>query len=109
MKWQAPSQRTQFILLSPIIVPAGLLLAAMILPAVPFILLAAKLAEHRRAKGWHRWFAWYPVRFDGFFYDRPSCWFWLETVERCLWSGNWSYRPLGFDARHHLLTEKRDW
>lgn len=30
-----------------------------------------------KSRGWHRWFAWYPVEIDGHY-------IWLETIERFL-------------------------
>lgn len=94
MRWQPPSERVQFALASPLVIPAAVFLAAVILPLVPLFIASDWWTRRQIAKGWHRWFAWRPVRFDGFWYDMPSQWMWLETVERRRNFANWERRPL---------------
>ena len=81
------SERTQLILLPPIIVPV-MVVAAPPLFAMGCLLWAfSKWDDYRSRKSWHQWFAWHPVNLDGWCYDRPSKWVWLETVERRRWGG----------------------
>jgi hypothetical protein len=75
MRWRAPSQRTQLKLLTPILIPMGIV-------AIGFTLFVraweARMARLRR-KDWHRWFAWRPVRLGPY---RGDPWAWLERVDR---------------------------
>lgn len=79
MRWQAPSERTQLILLAPIIVPACIVLVPTLALMTAWQKLYALVAPSRE---YHRWFAWRPVRH---FNDRD--WLWLEYVER-RWCGH---------------------
>ena len=76
MKWKAPSDRTQMILLSPIAIP----LAIIVVPAIFALVGLAWLWENVLfpAHGWRPWFAWRPVRLDQW----PTEWAWLERVEK---------------------------
>jgi hypothetical protein len=78
MRWQAPSERTQMILLSPVLIVC-----------VPPLFLAfgmlwcwqkiyCRLAP---SSDWHHWFAWRPVQ-----HYNGVDWFWLEHIER-RWDG----------------------
>lgn len=42
----------------------------------PAIFLARAIRNEER--GWHVWFAWYPVRIH-------NTWYWLKNVERKIW------------------------
>lgn len=51
-----------------------------------------KAERYDRLTKWHRWFAWYPVNWNG-------GWAWLSFIERrwvfIMWDdGWWEYRPL---------------
>lgn len=51
-----------------------------------------ELEKNKKLKslGWHEWFAWHPVVFDGTF-------IWLENIERSRWflrEWQWDYRSL---------------
>ena len=92
MRWSAPSERTQLVIASPILVPV-------VIAAVPFVVAMAGAlavgdwwARRQKYDVWHSWFAWRPVRFD---YDPEyGRWAWLETIERRrFFSGCVSYRP----------------
>lgn len=90
MKWRAPTERTQQKLLLPILIPMGI-------AAIFFALFVraheAWIARLRR-KGWHRWFAWRPVRLGP---HRSDAWVWLETIERHAreYHQGFAYRPRG--------------
>lgn len=81
MKWKAPSQKVQDILIAPIAIPAALAFAVLILPCVPLIWEWNKWDDYRFRKPWHRWFAWRPVKL-GAWYDKDRRWVWLEMLER---------------------------
>lgn len=81
MRWGQPSERTQLILVSPLIV--------LLSPAIAFSgLLICALIYGTKAKRWlmgpsaqwRNWFAWFPVR-PGRWPDEGR-WIWLERVER---------------------------
>jgi hypothetical protein len=97
MKWHPPSEGVQFLLVAPVVVPLGLLAAAVILPLVPIFMLESWLSRKLRpSPEWHQWFAWRPVRVgDQFDHDRR--WVWLEPVERRSRPYNWptEYRIQG--------------
>jgi hypothetical protein len=93
MKWRAPSDRTQTILLAPILVPVAIFGVPVILGLVGFSWLWDNVLLP--AHDWRPWFAWRPVRLDQW----PAQWAWLETVEKTRWSGESAYRALG-DDRH---------
>jgi len=99
MRWKPPSERVQMILLSPILIPVTLaalpIIAVMAGPAWLIDRYSAWRRTQYRANPIRRWFAWRPVKFDGFWDGVPSQWLWLETVE-ARWRGDWKYRPLGF-------------
>jgi hypothetical protein len=97
MKWHAPSERVQFWIASPIVVPAALMAAPFILFGVGFHWCLTKLFP-TPPREWHRWFAWRPVPLDH--WSDHVCtgggWAWLETVERRSMPYNWptEYRTL---------------
>lgn len=96
MRWKAPSERVQFMLAAPVVIPITVI-------AAPFVLMLAGLVILddwlRPSLDWHRWFAWHPVSLSA----RPTslgerrAWAWLETVERRSRLYNWptEYRPIG--------------
>jgi hypothetical protein len=93
----------------PIIAPLAVIAIAMFLLAAPILWPISKLrdliGERRKAKGWHRWFAWRPVKLPGFYFDRDDSFVWLETIDR-KWLGGWSYRfpdELDFWERREVL------
>lgn len=94
MKWTPPSERTQFWLFSPIIIPAALLCAPAFLVVGGFSLLGERV---RRLFGptaeWSRWYAWRPVRVNDWFDPCEGQWIWLEAVERRLDRGLVEVRP----------------
>ncbi len=51
-----------------------------------------------RDKGWHKWFAWYPVTIG---YHGETVW--LQTIERQL--GGWVDGPFGYEQWHFRLKE----
>lgn len=80
MRWKTPSERTQMILLSPaLIIAVPIIYVAL----SPLLLLGLYEKYFPPKRGWKSWFAWRPVRCDGFFYNQPDKWAWLEKVERC--------------------------
>lgn len=94
MRWQTPSERTQLILMSPIILPIAAAGIVLFVVGSPLWWPLHKYYQHLDAKGWHPWFAWRPVYYDGFMAGQPSKWIWLETVERCVpYNGRNAYRP----------------
>lgn len=78
MKWRAPSDRTQMILLSPVIIPATIILVPMVVTLVAWQKLYGLIAP---SQDWHSWFAWRPVK-----HFNDEDWMWLERVERS-WRG----------------------
>ena len=106
MKWRAPSQRVQFILASPIVVPAGIIAAALILPIIPVFWLVDKIsAKMRPSMDWHAWFAWRPVPLGHWseHVGKRADWAWLERVERRATPYNW---PTEYRALRDRLTGK---
>lgn len=84
MKIRPLSDRAQFWLLSPIVIPLGTIAFVTMYPCF-------KLAEWNNdrleRRGYHNWFAWRPVRhFNGTHY------MWLETVQRRRGGSHWFYR-----------------
>lgn len=75
MKWHAPTERTQLKLMLPILIVMGIV--AMIFTA--FVRLDEARVARQRRKGWHRWFAWRPVRLGAY---RSDPWVWFEAIER---------------------------
>lgn len=47
--------------------------------------------QAKQARGWHHWFAWYPVEID-------DEWVWLERVDRAMAAMYWIYSPLGTEV-----------
>jgi len=89
MKWRAPSERVQFWLASPVVVPLGIVAAIMLSPAILAIWITGKLP--RTSMEWHLWFAWRPVPL-GHWSDhvgKRGGWAWLERVERRARPYNW--------------------
>lgn len=98
MRWQAPSERTQMWILGPIVFPAAAFAAVMLSPLILLFWIDHQWRRRQILRGRHVWFAWRPVKFDSFWYDDvPSCWYWLERIERRLNGNGWQYWPLGFD------------
>lgn len=95
MRFRPLTDREQTILAMPIIVPMVVFMAPFVCAAAPFAWSLHKFIswnyDRRRAKGWHRWFAWHPVWLSGFYYNRKDCYAWLEPVDR-KWNGGWDYR-----------------
>lgn len=75
MKWRAPTERTQLKLMLPILIPMGIAAMGFAL----FVRVHEAWIARQRRKGWHRWFAWRPVRVGPY---RSDPWVWLETIER---------------------------
>jgi hypothetical protein len=79
MRWNPPSERVQFWLVSPLLV--------FIVPFVAVLVAVIWLDEQKARligpdmKSWRPWFAWYPVRLGSMF-DSEHRWCWLEMVER---------------------------
>ena len=94
MRMAPLSERSQMLLLSPIIVPvcvAGFVAFVVIGPlAWALSKVSEVINEKRRMRGRHLWFAWRPVWLNGFYYDRGDKLVWLETIER-RFSGAWFY------------------
>lgn len=90
------SERTQLILLSPIIVPVTAAAIVVFAPVVPFLWLWNRLESIHRKKwqerGRHSWFAWRPVKLSGFYFNRADRFVWLEIVERDKLHEGWAYR-----------------
>lgn len=80
MQWKSPSERTQLIILSPVLIPCAAFIIAAALPVFAIEWLYRRYGPPRLK--WRHWFAWRPVKCEGFFYDQPNKWVWLETVER---------------------------
>jgi hypothetical protein len=68
------------LLAAPIVVPVGLILAIWFAPLALVMWLDGQRRARLRAKGWHVWFAWRPVK-TGPWWDRGG-WVWLEMIER---------------------------
>lgn len=85
MRWKAPSERTQTILLMPILAPVTVVALVAFGPPIA-VMLGLDWLRNRygppRKTTWYPWFAWRPVRCDGFFYDQPDRWVWFETIQR---------------------------
>lgn len=96
MKWRAPSDRMQFLLLSPIIVPLAVLCAIWVAPVGLVVWLDRRRRSRLYAKGWHVWFAWRPVK-TGPWWDRGG-WVWLEMIERQVGGEENEYRLPGAEA-----------
>lgn len=97
MKWRAPSERAQMIMIAPIAIPAALILAPAVLTGVGIHWLLMKLFPAPSLE-WHSWFAWRPVPL-GHWADHVGNrggWAWLETVERRGMKYSWptEYRAL---------------
>lgn len=83
MQWKAPSEKTQMVMLSPIIFPCAALMLVAIVVLSPVWFPLHLYRKWLDRKGWHNWFAWRPIFDDGdFFTGREARWIWLETVER---------------------------
>jgi hypothetical protein len=90
MRWQPErplvSERTQLILLSPVIAVACIaLLPLLVLGYADFLI--------RGAGKWGRWFAWHPVTTGDWLHNNEQK-VWLEWVERRRWAvlHDWHYR-----------------
>ena len=61
----------------------------------------AWLAEVNRRKGWHKWFAWYPVRIGSYvgYSSSGNMECWLENVERRI---AWEQECGGFTYEYRL-------
>lgn len=81
MQWKEPSERTQFILLSPILIPVTIVAVPVFAP-----LIAVLWAWDRWGPkpAWRKWFAWRPVKVFSWT-THEHRWVWLEWLER--WSG----------------------
>lgn len=79
MRWNPPSNRTKMIIMNPLLFFAEPIIFAALSP-----LILKRLWEKcvARKTGWCSWYAWWPVRCDGLFYNQQSKWVWLERVER---------------------------
>lgn len=97
MKWKAPSERVQFWIASPIVIPASLIAALIFLPGIGLHLLLQRVFP-RPSEEWHRWYAWRPVRLGHWseHIGKRAGWAWLEAVERRARPYNWptEYRAL---------------
>lgn len=82
MKWQPPKERTVNMLVAPLAILAAIAAAVVILPCVPIWWALDKYERRLFDKGWHRWFAWRPVK-TGEWHEGDRRWVWLEKVERC--------------------------
>ena len=79
MRWNPPSERTQFILLSPIIVPVCIVA----LPIFASMALGIWILQYFEGpQGWKPWFAWRPVRLDYDWDTKTQQWAWLERIEQ---------------------------
>ena len=92
MRWRSPSDRAQFWLLSPILIPALVPLVIGLLPVAGVEWLRGKWKERQASKGWHEWYAWRPVKFNTWS-ERNRQWVWLERIKR-RHHGGWEYWPL---------------
>lgn len=81
MKWRAPSERTQFWLAAPVVIPVAALCSVILMPAALLIWLDGKRRARQAAKGWHPWLAWHPVK-AGEWWENDRRWVWLETIDR---------------------------
>lgn len=96
MKWRAPSERTQLWLAAPIVVPVALLCAVWFAPLALVMWLDHRRLARVRAKGWHLWFAYRPVKV-GPWWNRGG-WVWLEMIERKIGGEDSEYRLPGAEA-----------
>lgn len=98
MKWRAPSERTQLILLSPVLAVVALA-ALWFLPLAGLFWLDGKWRTRQAARGWHPWLAWRPVKV-GEWWAKDRRWVWLETVERRVrkYGDGYDYRLPGAEA-----------
>lgn len=76
MRWKSPSDRAQFWLLAPVILPIVAIAVPPILAMVGLGWIVGKIFPRH---DWRPWFAWRPVKFDEWPNNR---WAWLERVER---------------------------
>lgn len=80
------------ILLSPVLI---VIVPIAFVALSPLMLLSLWEKYFPRQHGWKTWFAWRPVKVDGFYYNEESRWVWLEKVER----------TFGYDNREYRLPE----
>ena len=89
MKWTPPSERAQFIIFSPIIVPVAVLAAPTFIVMGAIMWLQDRIARRLRpGSEYSPWFAWRPVRMNDWFDPGEGKWVWLERVER-RWAGHY--------------------
>lgn len=84
MRFRSPSERTQLILLSPVIAPMAVVAIVTFGPIGLAVWLWHKYGPSPRPRQWERWYAWRPVKV-GEDWERcywRSRWAWLENVER---------------------------
>ena len=103
MRFKPLSERAQMIILAPIVFPLAALAVPFVLPMAAIAWCLNKFASWKGARNSlaprRQWFAWRPVKFDGFWEDVPTQWLWLERVEALWTRKEWQYRPLGFVSR----------
>lgn len=91
MKFKPPSERTQTILISPLLIvtaPAWIVLIGLLAAMVAFDDWNNARLERR---GWRSWFAWHPAEIDTP-WSEPTRYAWLEIVERKRFRNSWGYR-----------------
>lgn len=91
------SERAENFLIAPIAIPLAIVIVPAVLVALainwPYSRWRHWLWTRREARGAHPWFAWRPVKLDGFYYDRKDAFVWLEQVDRRVIGGDaWAYR-----------------
>lgn len=99
MQLKALTEKQKLWLLSPIIVPIGIMFlpAIVILVAFAYILMPFEkmynsYIQRQIERGWFKWYAWYPVRTGNFWADSSDKYIWLETIECRRQNGYWSKR-----------------
>jgi hypothetical protein len=99
MRWKSPSDRTQMIILSPIILPVAIL----VLPIFGLMVGLEKLRNWAcPQRDWHSWYAWRPVHVYLGANTIEREWIWLERCNRagsCAYG--WDYRPLTPQENDH--------
>lgn len=92
MRWKPPSERAQFILALPVIIPICAVAVPALLVMVPTMWLWYKAERAMRSgKEYGPWFAWRPVRINDWFDPAVGRWVWLEWIER-RWNRYHEYR-----------------
>ena len=95
MKLKPISPRTQTIILLPVLIPSIIVFAFAFMVGYPWYKFTLWNNARQKAKGWHSWCAWLPVKMDGFHYGRSTTYAWLEVVDRMMLGYEWVYRYPG--------------